>query len=174
MLRSSLRLSFLLCLAASVAAQSVNWREYKNPGGNFSILMPSEPSDSANRDPAGDSHTIQVTNDSVSYNVIYVKFKQDQTVDDANFKVRRDGFFGRFPNCKLFSELPAAPALNGFIGGSYRVDCEVPGAKTSHIGNLYLGKHYFYAVFALFVHESSTLPNVKTFVDSFALIDPTK
>ena len=174
MLRSSLRLSFLLFLAMSLAAQSANWREYKNPGGNFSILMPSDPSDDANRDPAGESHTIQVTDDAVSYNVIYVKFKQDQTVNDGSFKARRDGFFGRFPNCKLFSELPAAPALNGFIGGSYRVDCEIPGAKSSHIGNLYLGKHYFYAVFALYVPDPTKAPNAKKFVDSFALIDSTK
>jgi hypothetical protein len=174
MRRSTFCFSLVLCLAASVAAQSLNWREYKNPGGNFSILMPSEPSDTANRNPAGDSHTIQVTYDSVSYNVIYVKFRQEQKVDDANFKAHRDGFLGRFPNCTMFSEQAAAPAINGFIGGSYRINCEVPGAKTSHIGNLYLGKHYFYSVFALFVHESSDSPNVKKFVDSFTLIDPTK
>jgi len=173
-MRRSCFLSFLLCLAASVAAQSLNWREYKNPGGNFSVLMPSDPSDTANHDPEGDSHTIQATDHSVSYNVFYIKFSQDQIVDDANFKAHRDGFLGHFPNCKLFSEQPAAPAINGFIGGSYRVNCEVPGAKTSHIGNLYLGKHYFYGVFALFVHESSESPDVKKFVDSFALIDPAK
>jgi hypothetical protein len=174
MRRASIRLVFLLCLATSVVAQSGNWREYKNPGGNFSILMPSEPADDTNRNPAGESHTIQVTDSSVSYNVFYVKFDQDQTVDDAHFKAQRDGFLGRFPNCKLFSEDPVTPALNGFIGGSYRINCEVPGAKTSHIGNLYLGKRYFYAVFALYVHESSQLPTVKKFVDSFALIDPAK
>src|ERR1700727_1877073 len=76
----------LMLLAATVAIrQSNNWREYKNPGGNFSILMPSDPSDDTNRNPAGESHTIQVTDNSVSYNVFYVKFQQDQTVDDASF-----------------------------------------------------------------------------------------
>jgi hypothetical protein len=174
MRRSSLRLSFLLFLAASVAAQSVNWREYKNPGGNFSILMPSEPSDTSNRNPEGDSHTIQVSDDKVSYNVFYVRFRQEQKVDDANFKAHRDGFLGRFPNCHLFSELPASPALNGLIGGSYVVNCEIPNAKTNHVANIYLGKHYFYAVFAMYVPDPSKAPNPKKFVDSFALIDPAK
>ena len=38
-----LRLTFVLFAVTSVAAQSVNWREYKNPAGNFSVQMPAEP-----------------------------------------------------------------------------------------------------------------------------------
>lgn len=174
MRRSSFRLSLVLCLAASVAAQSLNWHEYKNAGGNFSILMPSQPSDTTNQEVAGESHTIQANDNAVSYNVVYVKFRQEQTVDDANFKAHRDGYFSHFPNCKVASEQPADPDLNGFVGRSYRINCEVPGAKTSHIGNLYLGKHYFYSVFALFVPATSESPNVKKFVESFSLLDPTK
>ena len=169
-----LRAALVLFAVSSVAAQSLNWLEYKNPGGNFSVLMPADPSDTANHDPEGDSHTIQSTDHSVSYNIFYVKFSQEQTVTDANFKAHRDALFGNFPDCKLVSEQPVAPALNGFIGGSYRLSCEVPGAKTRHIGNLYLGKHYFYGVFALFVHPTVDSPDVKRFVDSFALMDPAK
>ena len=170
-----LRVALVLLAATSVAAQSLNWHEYKSPGGNFSVLMPSDPSDTANHDPEGDSHTIQANDQSVGYNVFYVKFSRDQAVDDANFKTHRDAFLGDFPDCKLFDEQPATPAIGGFIGGSYRLNCELPGKKkTRNIGNLYLGKHYFYGVFALFVPESSESPDVKKFVDSFALIDPTR
>jgi hypothetical protein len=174
MRRSSFRFLLLLCLATSAAAQSLNWREYKSPGGNFSVLMPSDPSDTANHDPEGDSHTIQATDHSVGYTVFYVKFSKDQIVDDANFKVHRDAFLGNFPDCTLFSEQPVAPSIGGFIGGSYRLNCKLPGAKSRNVGNLYLGKHYFYGVFALFVPESSESPNVEKFVDSFTLIDPAK
>jgi hypothetical protein len=169
-----LRVALVLFAVTSVAAQSLNWREYKNPAGNFSVLMPTDPSDTANRDPQGDSHTIQATDHSVSYNIFYVKFAQEQAVTDANFKAHRDAFLVNFPDCKLFTEQAAAPALNGYIGGSYRLNCEVPGAKTRNIGNLYLGKHYFYGVLTLFVPESAEPPNVKNFVDSFTLIDPAK
>jgi hypothetical protein len=172
--RSSFRFLFLLCLAGSVAAQSLNWHEYKNTGGNFSVLMPSDPSDTANHDPEGDSHTIQATDHSVGYTVFYVKFSQDQPVNDANFKSHRDAFLGNFPDCTVFSEQPVSPAVNGFIGGSYRLNCKLPGAKSRNIGNLYLGKHYFYGVFALFVPENAEPPTVKNFVDSFKLIDTTK
>jgi hypothetical protein len=169
-----IRVALVLSAVTSVAAQSLNWREYKNPAGNFSVLMPTDPSDTANRDPQGDSHTIQATDHSVSYNIFYVKFAQEQAVTDANFKAHRDAFLVNFPDCKLFTEQAAAPALNGYIGGSYRLNCEVPGAKTRNIGNLYLGKHYFYGVLALFVPESAEPPNVKNFVESFTLIDPAK
>jgi hypothetical protein len=170
-----LRVALVLFAVTSVAAQSLNWREYKNPGGNFSVLMPSDPSDTANHDPEGDSHTIQAADHSVGYNVFYVKFSQGQTVDDANFKSHRDAFLGNFPDCKLSDEQPAAPAISGFIGGSYRLNCELPGKKkTRNIGNLYLGRRYFYGVFALFVPESAEPPEVKNFVDSFRLIDPAK
>jgi hypothetical protein len=169
-----LRVALVLFAVTSVAAQSLNWREYKSPGGNFSVLMPSDPSDTTNRDPEGDSHTIQATDHSISYNIFYVKFSQDQAVNDANFKAHRDALLGNFPECKLFSEQAVAPALNGFIGGSYRLNCEVPGAKTRHIGNLYLGKHYFYGVFALFVPETAEPATVKNFIESFTLIDPAK
>jgi hypothetical protein len=169
-----LRVTFMLLAAISVAAQSLNWREYKNSGGNFSVLMPSDPSDTANHDPEGDSHTIQATDHSVGYTVFYVKFSQDQAVSDANFKAHRDAFLGNFSDCQLFSEQAVAPAITGFIGGSYLLNCKLPGAKSRNIGNLYLGKHYFYGVFALFVPESSEPPNVKKFVDSFTLIDPAK
>ena len=54
-----LRVALVLFAVTSVAAQSLSWREYKNPGGNFSVLMPSDPSDTTNHDPEGDSHTIQ-------------------------------------------------------------------------------------------------------------------
>ena len=37
------RVTFILLAATSVAAQSLNWREYKNPAGNFSVQMPSDP-----------------------------------------------------------------------------------------------------------------------------------
>ena len=168
-------LLFVLCLATSVAAQSLNWHEYKSPGGNFSVQMPSDPSDTANHDPEGDSHTIQAIDHSVGYTVFYVKFSQEQTVNDANFKAHRDAFLGNFSDCKVFSEQAVAPAINGFIGGSYRLNCELPGKKkTRNIGNLYLGNHYFYAAFALFVPESSDPPGVQKFVDSFTLIDPAK
>jgi hypothetical protein len=169
-----LRLALVLFAVTSSAAQSLNWREYKNPGGNFSVLMPSDPSDTANHDPEGDSHTIQATDHSVGYTVFYVKFSQDQPVNDANFKAHRDTFLGNFPDCTLFNEQPVTPAISGFIGGSYRLNCKLPGAKSRNIGNLYLGKHYFYGVLALFVPESSEPPNVKSFVDSFTLIDPAK
>jgi hypothetical protein len=170
-----LRLALVLFAVTSVAAQSLNWREYKNPGGNFSVVMPSDPSDTTNRDPEGDSHTIQAADHSVGYTVFCVKFSKEQAVNDANFKSHRDAFLGDFPDCKLSSEETAAPALNGFIGGSYRLNCELPGKKkTRNIGNLYFGKHYFYGVFALFVPESSESPDVQKFVDSFKLIDPAK
>lgn len=169
-----IRLTLVLLAAGSVAAQSLNWREYKNSGGNFSVLMPSDPSDTANHDPEGDSHTVQATDHSVGYTIFYVKFSQDQAVNDANFKAHRDAFLANFADCTLFSEQTATPAISGFVGGSYRLNCKLPGAKTRNIGNLYLGKHYFYGVFALFVPESSEPPNVEKFVDSFTVVDPAK
>jgi hypothetical protein len=173
MRNSLLRLTFILAVATSVAAQSANWREYKNPGGNFSVLMPAEPQDVKNGEGVDASHTIQAVLDTVGYTVVYTKSTEDEVVDESTYKAYRDGVLKEV-NCTVASETPAAPAIAAFIGRHYRMDCTISDQKLTFVGNMYWGKHYGYAVLAMFAATQVDSPNVKKFVDSFALIDPAK
>src|SRR5215813_10850974 len=52
-------LFLLLNLTAVFFAQAVEWKRYENKGGNFSVLFPGEPKDTASDESEGmESHTL--------------------------------------------------------------------------------------------------------------------
>jgi hypothetical protein len=167
-----LRVALVLFAPNSVAVQSLNWREYKNPGGNFSIQVPVEPEDTKIGEDV-DAHIILAFVDEVGYTVAYSKSTEDQPVNDAIFKEYAQGVI-KSSHCKLVDEAPASPAIPGLIGRHYRLDCVTGTQKLTDVGNMYVGKHYTYAVLVMFPPNPVDPPNTKKFIDSFALIDPTK
>jgi hypothetical protein len=172
-----MRMTFLgvaltLFVVTSVAAQSLNWQEYKNSAGNFSILMPAVPVDTKSGEDI-DSHTILAFVGKVGYTVAYSKFSEDQVVNEAIYKEYAEGTI-KASKCTVVNEAPASPAIAGLIGRHYRLECAAGSQKVNHVGNLYVGKHYTYLVVAIFLADPVDPPNVKKFVDSFALIDPAK
>lgn len=172
-----IRISLLVCLAAPLAGQTDEWRRYKNEGGNFSVLMPVEPQDIPNGDQGAQvSHTILAISGSIGYTVVYVISKAEQPVDEATFKIYRDGFIEDLPNwnCNLVTENPPSPALPGYVGHWYRMNCHGEKQKQTFIGNLYWGKHYAYAVMTIFPTAPSDPPAAKKFGDSFSVLDATK
>jgi len=168
-----LHLTLALFAATSVAAQSLNWREYKNPGGNFSVQMPAEPKDTKNGASDEASHTVQAVVAGVGYTVVYSKSSADEAVDDAQFKEYKEGTLGA-AKCTVANESPASPAIPGFIGRHYRLDCATGAQKLNFLGNMYVGKHYSYTVMVMFPASPVDSPTAKKFVESFALIDPAK
>jgi hypothetical protein len=168
-----LRLMLFAFAATSVAAQSINWREYKNPAGNFSVQMPAEPKDTKNGASDEASHTVQAVVAGVGYTVVYSKLSVDEAVDDAHFKEYKEGTLDA-AKCTVANEAPATPVIPGFIGRHYRLDCAAGPQKLNFVGNMYVGKHYSYTVMAMFAASPVDSPNVKKFVESFALIDPAK
>jgi hypothetical protein len=171
MRHSFFRLTLLLFAATSVVAQSVNWREYKNPAVNFSIQMPAEPKDTKNGPSDEASHTVQAVVAGVGYTVVYSKSSDDEVVDDAHFKEYKEGTL-EAAKCAVSNESPAAPAIPGYIGRHYRLDCAAGPQKLNFVGNMHVGKHYSYTVMAMFPATQVDSPTVKKFVDSFGLIDP--
>ncbi len=170
-----IRISLLVCLAASLTGQTNEWRRYRNIDGNFSALMPTEPTDSPNGDQdASPSHTIQAIDGTVGYTVVYVISKDDQPVNEATFNVYRDAFLKGLPQCEMIKEASASPEIQGYIGHWYRMNCHVGDQPVSFIGNLYWGKHYAYAVLTMFKTEPSDPPGARRFSDSFSVIDAAK
>jgi len=167
-----LRVALVLFAATSLTAQSLNWREYKNSSGNFSVQMPAEPEDT-NAGDGSDMHTLLAFVDGVGYSVTYSKSSEDQPVNDAIFKQYADGMI-KSSKCTVVNEAPASPAIPRLIGRHYRLDCGTGSEKLTDVGNLYLAKHYTYAVLVMFQPRPVDPPNLKKFVDSFALTDPAK
>jgi hypothetical protein len=66
---SFLLLLWLACLAEPLAGQNEQWHTYRNDGGNFSVLMPVEPTESATpaQEGASASHTIQAISGGAGY-----------------------------------------------------------------------------------------------------------
>jgi hypothetical protein len=168
---SLFRLSLLICLVASFAGQTSDWPRYRNADGNFSVLMPVDPKESVDGDGEMASHTIQAIADRVGYTVVYVKMPEDQTVDEANYKIYKENVIKGLPTCTVVTEQPAAPAVQGYVGRWYRMNCEISNAKLTFVGDLYWGKRHAYSVMGMFATGPSDPPSVKKFVDSFSVID---
>ncbi|HEY1527780.1 MAG TPA: hypothetical protein VGH51_16225 [Candidatus Angelobacter sp.] len=165
----------LLLLASPLAGQTNPWKQYKNAEGNFTVLFSGDPTDTPNSAAGGvRSHTLMAKDGGALYTVVYTSMDSDQKVDEATFVVFKDAVFRELPKCDLISEHPPAPGLGGYIGHWYRLSCEMPN-KITIVGNLYWGKRYAYAVMAMFPADTAEPTKlIKTFVDSFAVLDPGK
>lgn len=165
------RLSLLICLVASLAGQTSNWQSYRNADGNFSVVLPGEPKETVNGEGELASHTIQVIADSVGYTIVYVKMPMEQTVDEATYKTYKESILKELPTCTVVTEQPATPAVQGYVGRWYRMNCEISNTKMTFVGNLYWGKHHAYSVLGMFATGASDPAGIKKFVDSFSVID---
>lgn len=165
----------LLLLASPFAGQADEWKKYKNTDGNFSVLFPGEPQDSVNKSDAGlQSHTLMAQDKPAFYTVVYTNMDNEQPVDDANFEIFKNAVFKALPKCEVGTDQPASPVVDGYIGHVYRLSCAMPNVQLTMTGNLYWGKHHAYAVMAMFPATVNEPATVKTFVESFSVIDPAK
>ena len=176
-MRSLLSVVLILSLAAApLAAQTREWKRYKNADGNFTALFPGEPADSVNKTEAGaQSHTLLAQEAGAVYTVVYTLMSSEQTVDEATFQVFKNAVFKELPKCEAGAEQPASPAVEGYIGRSYRLSCDMPNARVAIVGNLYWGKHYAFAVMTMFPASAAEATSTeRKFFDSFTVIDPAK
>ena len=163
----------LLLAAGLLAAQTSEWKRYKNTNGNFTVLFPGEPQDTVNKAEEGvQSHTLLAREDKAYYTVVYTVMTSEQKVDNATYQVFKDAVFKELPKCEAGAEQPVSPVLEGYIGHAYRLNCDMPNAKVTIVGNLYWGKHYAFAVMTMFpAGVAEPTATEKNFTGSFAVID---
>jgi hypothetical protein len=173
MLALVLRVLLLLCLAAPLAGQTDEWKSYKNSEGNFSVLFPTEPTDTINKSEEGiQSHTLLATMRPVVYTVIYAAMTKEQPVNDATYDTFKDAVFKELPKCTVITDKASSPAIQGYISHQYRLNCAL-NVTVTIVGNLYWGKHYSYAVMVMFTTPPDP-PSIKEFTDSFEITDTSK
>ena len=160
----------LICLSVPFAGQGDQWQQYKNDDGNFSVLILGQPRESVSGEGSQASHTIQAISGTVGYTIVYVANPNEQPVNEPTYKVYRDAFLKGLPQCELLKEDSASRPLPGYIGRWYRMGCDISGKKMSFIGNLYWGKHYAYAVLAMFPSAASDPPEAGKFYNSFSVL----
>ncbi len=162
---------FLVLVVVPFTGQTNEWKEYKNEGGNFSVLFPGDPQDSVN-DPASgvQSHTLMVMQKPYIYTVVYTTMSSEQKMDDATYEVFKNAVFKELPKCDVDTERPAAPALEGYIGHWYRLNCNMPNTKVTILGNLYWGNHYAYAVMVMFPASATEPQMTDRFLQSFGVL----
>jgi len=166
----------LLLAAGPLAAQTSEWKQYKNTNGNFTVQFPGEPTDTVNKtDEGAQSHTLLAREGAALYTVVYTVMTSEQKVNDATYQAFKTGVFNELPKCEASAEQPASPVLEGYIGHAYRLSCDMPNAKVAIVGNLYWGKHYAFAVMTMFpASVAEPAAAEKTFIGSFAVIDAAK
>jgi hypothetical protein len=169
-----LRGCLLLAVVLPLTGQSANWNIYTDDKGNFSVLFPSQPQDSVNSDTEDmKSHTLMARDGNVIYTVVYTSMAAPQNVDDTTYEIFRNAVFKELAKCEVETELPAAPALNGYIGHWYRLSCNMP-SKVMVEGNLYWGQHHAYAVMAMYPAVVNGPQAESKFLKSFSVLDPAK
>jgi hypothetical protein len=163
----------MLCLAAPVAGQTDEWKSYKNSEGNFSVLFPTEPTDTKNKTEEGiQSHTLLSMARPVVYTVIYATMAKEQPVNDGTYDTFKNAVFKELPKCTVIADKAGSPAVQGYISHQYRLSCQM-NVTVTIVGNLYWGKHYSYAVMVMFTAPSDS-PTIKKFTDSFEITDISK
>ncbi len=163
----------LLLAAGPLAAQTSEWKRYKNTNGNFAVLFPGEPGDTVNKTEDGSqSHTLLAREDKAFYTVVYTVMTSEQKVDNVTFEAFKNGVFKELPKCDVGAEQPASPKLEGYIGHAYRLSCDMPNARVTIVGNLYWGKRYAFAVMIMFpASVAEPTAAEEKFTESFAVID---
>jgi hypothetical protein len=168
-----LRTLLLLCLAVPLAGQTGEWKTYRNVDGNFSVLFPTEPTDTINKSEGVQSHTLLSVVSPNGYTVVYTTMPNEQKVDDATFQIFKDAVFKELPKCSVVAEEALSPAIQGYVGHWYRLGCDTENGKMGIVGNLYWGRHHSYAVMVLFTTPQDP-PTIKKFTDSFVVLDASK
>lgn len=162
----------LLLLTASFDGQTQGWKKYSNTNGNFAVLFPGQPEDSVNSsDSSVQSHTLMARENGAIYTVVYTIHAGEQKVDLATYDVFKKAVFKELPKCEMVTEGPPSPNLAGYIGGWYRLTCDMPQTKVSVLGNLYWGKSFAYAVMVMYAANVAEPAAKKDFLESFTLID---
>jgi hypothetical protein len=157
-------------LALPLAGQNDAWKKFESPTGNFSVLLPGQPQDTILDEGEGvQAHMLKVQDKAIVYSVIYVSIAQEQVVNDANYQEFKRGILSKMPKCEVSAEEQPSPALNGYIGHWYKLDCS-GAAKVTIEGNFYLGKHYCYGVIAAFPASPEEPQAAKKFIDSFTIL----
>jgi hypothetical protein len=166
---------FLAFLSISCFGQTDGWKRHRNAGGNFTALFPVDPQDSVNKnDKDIESHTLLAQQSPFVYTVIYTSMKSEQQVNDATYESFKNAVFNELPKCEVGAEAPPTPAIQGYIGHWYRLNCEMTPNKVTILGNLYWGKHYAYAVMVMYRSDVGEPAAGKSFLQSFAVLDESK
>ena len=174
-MRKALLCSLLVVFVViPLTGQTEGWKKYKFEAGNFTVLFPSDPQDSVNKkDDVVESHTLLARQTPYIYTVIYTAMASDQKVDDATYEVFKNAVFKELPTCEVRAERPAVPALSGYIGHWYRLDCDMSPnkVKVTVLGDLYWGRRYAYAVMVMFQSKEAEPQAANQFLWSFGLMD---
>ncbi len=163
-------------LTSPMAGQTEEWKTFKNEGGNFSVLLPTEAKETVagGGDQGPESHTFMATSNSVSYVLVYVYTKPEQPATEEEFKIYRDSLMQNFAGCQIATEGAAAPPVPNHVGHFYTMNCDFKGVKMTVIGDLYWGKHYSYAVLSMYAAGGASPAGARKFTDSFAVLDASK
>jgi hypothetical protein len=163
----------LLCLAAPIVGQTDEWKRHKNADGNFSVLFPTEPTDTINKSEQGiQSHTLTSTVRPNFYSVVYTTMAEEQPVNDATYETFKNAVFKELPKCNVITDKTGSHPIQGYISHEYRLSCAL-NVTVTIVGNLYWGKHYSYAVMVMFTTPTDP-PTIKKFTDSFEITDASK
>ena len=147
------------------------WKRHNNSSGNFTVLFPGEPQDSVNKEGDGiRSHTLMFQDPPHVFTVVYTAMDEEQKVDEATYQIFRNAVFKELPNCSIGVERTAAPALAGYVGHWYRLNCDISSTSVTALGNLYWGKHYAYAVMVMFRSDQAAPQTTDKFLGSFGVL----
>jgi hypothetical protein len=168
-------LAVVLLLTSALIAQTENWIKYKNADGNFSVLLPKEPEDRITNDkPEMVTHVIMALDQGTMYSITFATMLDDQIVTEATYDIYRDAVFKGMSSCLIGDENPPTPALEGYVGHSYKLNCIKANKPMTMVGSLYWGKRHAYAVLVMFPGDPPPDATLKAFLNSFTNYTATK
>jgi hypothetical protein len=152
------------------------WAEFHSREGNFAVSFPHAPEDKVMNDRNGTT-TKEVSvlgNDGVLYAVVY-SFGPEHEVSESDFEVLKNGVYsGGLGKCTSDFERPALPAVEGYIGRSYKARCILEGVGLTTRFNEYLGKQHYILVQVSWRTANPEPVGAARFLMSFHVFEPAK
>ncbi len=156
-----------------------DWKKHKNTAANFSALFPRDPEDKVLvQEDVLQGRMASVFDGGIGYMVVSIWFSDGKLKEEAKFDFVKDFVLKILVSdkCKIGSQGSPTRILSNYNGSSYLIHCTETDRKKEMtvVSNVYLGKHYSYAVMVVYPSIISEPAVAKGFLESFAVIDDTK
>jgi len=149
------------------------WVEFSSPEGDFAIDFPQSPSDKllGTENGAVTRAVSASVNDAVIYEVLYASFPE-QPLSPEDVTKAKDGYFRGLGKCSVEYDRPASPALEDYLGRSYRAQCTSDdGTSLTTALNVYAGKRHYFTSSVLWRSDDPEPADAARFLGSLRLLE---
>jgi hypothetical protein len=91
-------------------------------------------------------------------------------LDELAYQREKNLGIQQMPQCKFGADEPPTQSVAEYLVHQFRLNC----GNGVGVGEIYMGKHYWYFVAVIYPSNGAEPPDTKKFLQSFAVLDQSK